>query len=91
MLDDSKNILEQIISQRAFEIVCNFFIDNEKYIETNGNLSKLFHQIESFLPKEHSQLIFEYEKIAGLQENIVGTCMYKRGFKDGVELKGLLK
>lgn len=90
MAFDSESFISNIIYNRFCEVEGEVLKNNEKYIEVEKKYSKLFHEIERFLPKEHKELMYQFDKAIGLQIGIASNAMYEQGFKDGIELKKIV-
>ncbi|MDS1004922.1 hypothetical protein P9J83_15670 [Clostridium sporogenes] len=64
--------------------------DNEYNIASN-KYNKVFNKLKENLSYEDKKLLNELDEAASYVEAISTELTYKKGLKDGVELKGILK
>lgn len=90
MLGNFDKVFEEMMHKRIYGIE-EFMLKDTEYKELSDKSNKLFRKIEELLPEEYQDLIFSFEEINSLQDNLIKKMIYEQGLKDGVELKNILK
>ena len=72
------------------EIRSELELDKE-YKKVSEETSRLFREIEKYLPEEMKQLIYRYEESATEMDNFFSDALYLKGLQHGIELAVLLK
>lgn len=65
--------------------------NNVEYEQLNIKYNELWHKLKDSIPKEASGLLSELDSVSNSMETIAQEELYKKGFKDGVQVVGVLK